>query len=72
MLYLALVKYQIAAFEHVLKLHHIQSPRIVSVELLKNVLDLKVTLPFCLIEEIFLWEAARITLLEPLERVMIL
>jgi hypothetical protein len=35
-------------------------------------LDLEVPLPFGLIKKVLLWEAARVTLLEPLQGVVVL
>jgi hypothetical protein len=69
---LALVKDQVASFEHILQLHDIQGPRLVGVELLENMLDLEVPLPFGLIKKVLLWEAARVTLLQPLQGVVVL
>ena len=69
---LALVKDQVASFEHILQLHHIQGPGLVGVELLENVLDLEVSLSLGLIKKVLLWEAARVTLLQPLQGVMVL
>ena len=69
---LTLVKDQVASFEHILQLHDIQGPRLVGVELLENMLNLEVPLPFGLIKKVLLCEAARVTLLEPLQGVMVL
>jgi hypothetical protein len=55
-----------------LQLHDIEGPRLISVELLENMLDLEVPLPFSLIKKVLLWEAARVALLQPLEGVMVL
>ena len=71
-LYLALVKDQVASFDHMLQLHDIEGPRLIGVELLENMLDLEVPLSLGLIEKVLLWEAARVALLQPLERVMVL
>ena len=69
---LALVKDQVASFEHILQLHDIQGPGLVGVELLENMLDLEVSLSLGLIKKVLLWEAARVTLLEPLQGVVVL
>ena len=71
-LYLALVKDQVASFEHMLQLHDIEGPRLIGVKLLENMLDLEVPLSLSLIEKVLLWEAARVALLQPLEGVMVL
>lgn len=71
-LYLALVKDQIASFEHILQLHDIEGPRLIGVKLLEDMLDLEVPLSLSLIKKVLLCEAARITLLQPLEGVMVL
>ena len=71
-LYLTLVKDQVASFEHMLQLHDIEGSRLISVELLENMLDLEVSLSLGLIKKVLLWKAARITLLQPLEGVMVL
>lgn len=71
-LYLALVKDQIASFEHILQLHDIEGPRLIGVKLLEDMLDLEVPLSLGLIKKVLLCEAARITLLQPLESVMVL
>jgi hypothetical protein len=55
-----------------LQLHDIEGPRLISVELLENMLDLEVPLSLSLIEKVLLWEAARVALLQPLEGVMVL
>jgi hypothetical protein len=55
-----------------LQLHDIEGSRLISVELLENMLDLEVSLSLGLIKKVLLWKAARITLLQPLEGVMVL
>jgi hypothetical protein len=55
-----------------LQLHDIEGARLIGVELLENMLDLEVPLSLSLIEKVLLWEAARVALLQPLERVMVL
>ena len=69
---LALVKDQVASFEHILQFHDIQGPGLIGVELLENMLDLEVSLSLGLIKKVLLWEAARVTLLQPLQGVMVL
>ena len=54
-----------------LQLHDIEGARLIGVELLENMLDLEVPLSLSLIEKVLLWEAARVALLQPLERVMV-
>ena len=54
---LTLVKNQITSLEHILKFQNIKSPRVVSVKLFENVMDLKISLSFSFIEEIFFGKA---------------
>ena len=51
---LALVKDQIASFEHILQLHDIEGPRLIGVKLLEDMLDLEVPLSLGLIKKVLL------------------
>jgi hypothetical protein len=69
---LTFVKNQITSLEHILKFQNIKGPRVVSVKLFENVMDLKISLSFSFIEEIFFGKATWVTLLKPLKGLMIL
>ena len=57
LLNLTFVKNQITSLEHILKFQNIKGPRVVSVKLFENVMDLKISLSFSFIEEIFFGKA---------------
>ena len=57
LLNLTFVKNQITSLEHILKFQNIKGPRVVSVKLFENVMNLKISLSFSFIEEIFFGKA---------------